>query len=35
MLDKAPLVYYDLVILPSILILMSHELADKHGIIYM
>ena len=35
MLDITPSVYYDLVILMSMLILMSHEIADRHGIIYM
>ena len=35
LLDITPSVYYDLVILASILIFMSHEIADKPGIIYM
>ena len=33
--DITPSVFYDLVILPSMLILMSHEITDRHGIIYM
>ena len=34
LLDITPSVYYDLVILTSMLILMSHEIADRHDIIY-